>query len=302
MAEEVLAAPVSATRFAAGLRHFVFEVTSAQGGAVVARVSRREDIDVAQDALYWSELLRPLGIPLPEVLHADMTMARHPFPFMILERLPGRDLGFVVDRLARDELRSLARRLAEVLAIVTDLPPGRGYGFAPRMEGPFPDDSWKGSVAALLSSSRRRIRDAGIVSEHYADRVESAADGFTDYFTRVPPTPFLHDITTKNVIVDGARLSGIVDIDDLCFGDPLFLVGLIRMALEASGNSTVYADAWVDALRPDTEQRAVLDFYTALFCLAFMSELGHRLNRAEAERVEEAYVERLQGLLDRYLA
>ena len=301
MAEEVLAKPARVERFPTGLKHFVFEATSGWGDAVVVRISRREDVGVALDSVYWSDRLRPLGVPLPKLLYADMSMARHPFPFVILERLPGRDLGYVVDRLAHDELCSLARRLADVLAIVTDLPPGRGYGFAPRMDGPFPDDSWKGSVAALLSGSRKRIRDADIVSEHHADRVETVLDSFTTYFAGVQPTPFLHDITTKNVIIDGSRLSGIVDVDDLCFGDPLFLVGLIRMALEGSGNSTVYADAWVDVLRPDDERRAALDFYTALFCLTFMSELGRRFNRAKAEPFEKAYVERLQGILDRYL-
>ena len=49
-------------------------------------------------------------------------------------------------------------------------------------------------------------------------------------------------------------------------------------------------------------QSSALDFYTALFCLDFMGELGHRFNRPEAEPVDRAYVERLQGLLDRYLA
>ena len=35
------------------------------------------------------------------------------------------------------------------------------------------------------------------------------------------PVPFLHDTTTKNVIVTPeGSFSGIVDVDDLCFGDP----------------------------------------------------------------------------------
>ena len=283
------------------MKHFVFEATSGQGGVVVVRISCREDVGVARDSLYWSEQLRPLGIPLPKLLHADMTMQRHAFPFVILERLPGRDLSFMVDSLSHNELRGLAWRLARVQAIVTDLPPGRGYGFAPRMEGPFSHVSWKDSIAASLSRSRKRIRDAGIVSEHHIDRVEAASDCLTTYFASVQPTPFLHDITTKNVIIDTTRLSGIVDVDDLCFGDPLFLVGLIRMALLANGHDALYADAWVDVLRPNKEQRAALDFYTASFCVDFMGELGHRFNRTEVAPVEKAYVERLRGLLDRYL-
>ncbi len=256
---------------------------------------------MARDSLYWLDLLRPLGIPLPKRLHADMTMARHSFLFTILERLPGCDLGYAVNRLSHDDLRDLARRLAGLQATATELPSGRGYGFSPRMEGPFPHLSWKDFIATSLSRYRRRIQVPGIVSEYHNDRVDAAADRLVAYFAGVRPTPFLHDITTKNVIIDGTRLSGIVDVDDLCFGDPLFLVGLIRMALLANGHNAVYADTWVEVLRLDKEQSAALDFYTALFCLNFMGELGYQFNRAEEAPVEKPYVERLRSLLDRYL-
>jgi aminoglycoside phosphotransferase (APT) family kinase protein len=229
-------------------------------------------------------------------------MEHHPFPFVILERLPGSDLGFVVDRLSHDELRSLARRLAGLQATVTNLPPGRGYGFSPRMEGPFLHASWGDAIAASLSRSRMRIHRAGIVDEDHVDRVQAASHTLEAYFARVSPTPFLHDITTKNVIIDGARLSGILDVDDLCFGDPLFLVGLIRIALQANDHAMIYADAWIEMLRPDEQQRVALNFYSALFCVDFMGELGHRFNRAEVASVEKTYVERLRALLDHYLS
>ena len=50
-----------------------------------------------------------------------------------------------------------------------------------------------------------------------------------------PPIPFLHDTTTKNVIVtpEGA-FSGIVDVDDLCFGDPRYVVALTLPSLTAA--------------------------------------------------------------------
>src|SRR5262249_43979250 len=94
---------------------------------------------------------------------------------------------------------------------------------------------------------------------------------------------------------DGARLSGIVDVDDLCFGDPLLLVALIRMALLAHARAATYFDCWVEILRPDAEQRAAIDLYTLQFCLDFMSELGTRFNRTEA-RVDPAYLARLRTL------
>ena len=103
-------------------------------------------------------------------------------------------------------------------------------------------------------------------------------------------------------MIEGACLTGIVDVDDLCFGDPLFLVGLIRVALLANAHSPAYANAWIDVLRPNREEREALNFYTAMFCLDFMGELGHTFHRAESAPVEKAYVERLKGLLNCHLA
>jgi hypothetical protein len=48
-------------------------------------------------------------------------------------------------------------------------------------------------------------------------------------FDRIAPTPFLHDTTTKNVIVTSeGHFSGIVDVDDLCLGDPRYPAALTQ--------------------------------------------------------------------------
>src|SRR5262249_27831106 len=124
----------------------------------------------------------------------------------------------------------------------------------------------------------------------------AATESFGPYLEQVAPTPFLHDITTKNVIVHDGRLSGIVDVDDLCFGDPLWLIALIRMALFAHAHDPVYLDEWLDVVRLDREQAAALDFYTLVHCVGFLSELGQRFNRAEPALVELGYLVRLQTL------
>ena len=73
MAEELLDGAVRITRFPTGLTHFVFEAECTRSNKVVVRISRRENADVARDALYLSARLRPLGVPLPSVLHAGGT-------------------------------------------------------------------------------------------------------------------------------------------------------------------------------------------------------------------------------------
>ena len=303
VASDVLGVPAErVARFPTGRRHFVYDVRLADGRCVVVRISRRDDIEAARGATYWSSLLRPKGVPLPVLLHSDVSLQRWAFPVMVLERLPGDDLGMIYQRLGRRQLRALAERLVSIQAIVAALPPGRGYGFVTSYDCEFPHADWGAVVAALLARSRARIRAAAIVNEGVVDAVEAAAERFAGYFSRIAPVPFLHDITTKNVIVHEGRLSGIVDVDDLCFGDPLLLLALVRMALLAHGLDPAYFEQWLDIVRPDAEQAAAIDLYTALYCIDFMGELGQRFNLAASASVDAAYLARLRMLLRRLSA
>ena len=112
----------------------------------------------------------------------------------------------------------------------------------------------------------------------------------------VPPLPFLDDLTTKNVLVDGGRLSGVVDVDVVCFGDPLATLALTRASLAATGSSSDYVEAWLDALAPDDRRRRDFDLLTAVFCLDIASEHGVVFNRDEPSVVDHHRGERLLAL------
>jgi hypothetical protein len=150
-------------------------------------------------------------------------------------------------------------------------------------------------IEASLARSRCRIEAAGLVSLDSVDRVASRARQFLSYFSRVRPKPFLDDATTKNVLVHTGRLSGIVDVDWLCFGDSLFTIALTRAALLASADDTEYTDHWCNVLALTTEQHHAVRFYTALFCVDFMSEFGQRFNQGvqQLDRERLARLERL---------
>jgi aminoglycoside phosphotransferase (APT) family kinase protein len=132
-------------------------------------------------------------------------------------------------------------------------------------------------------------------------RVERSAERLARYLARVRPTALLDDTTTKNVIVNEGRVSGIVDVDLICFGDPLFPVALTRTALVNAGQDQDYVDCWCELLALSAEQHSVLNFYTALFCVDFLGELGHRFNREGPIPVDAGRPERLLGLLDEQL-
>ena len=290
----------SIRRFGTGSSHFVYDVVTTDAQHLVVRLSRARDLASATGSVFWSDRLRPLGVPLPRILHADLTLRHVPYPVTVLDRLPGTDLGNVIQALTSAQLWALACALHRHQIRIGAQHWGTGYGFAPDPGRP-PHTSWDAVLRAELRRTLARIRAARVVDPDLADPVRRALDRAC-WVRDIPPTPFLHDITTKNVIIDSGRLSGIVDVDDLCFGDPLYLPALMRMALAAHDRPMTYYEHWLALIGPDRAQRRALDLYAAIHALGFLAELGQVFNRARAARVNPAYRARLLHILRRFTA
>jgi aminoglycoside phosphotransferase len=87
--------------------HYVYEVCFPSGPTVVVRIASEEGRHAMRDSVRLSRLLRPRGVPLPEIV---VEQADGPVPFVVLERLPGVDLGPRLATLSREELLRIADR------------------------------------------------------------------------------------------------------------------------------------------------------------------------------------------------
>lgn len=276
-----------------GLAHWVYDVRFADGTSVVVRLTKNEHRQLFAGAVHWSKELRPLGIPLPAMLeHGE----HRGLPYLVLERLAGDDLGAVYAKLTSAQRDGIARDMSRLQQLVATLPEGQGYGSASLPRGPFVP-TWRAYLDDMLSTSRARIEAAGLVSPNVVDRVAQASIALDDYFAAIRPTPFLDDATTKNVLVYEGQLSGIVDVDELGFGDPLLTIGLTRASLLAAGRDCEYTDFWCGALALSAEQYEAVSFYSTLFWVVFMSEQGQCFNRG-IEPTDQALIARLTHLLD----
>ncbi|HVH06787.1 MAG TPA: hypothetical protein VNE71_12390 [Myxococcota bacterium] len=286
-------------RFPAGLAHWVYDVALASGRALVVRIGGALARPMFAAAARLSGELRPLGVPLPELLAAGDADGR---PYLILERLPGTDLRFVYRALARAEKDALAERVADAQARVARRPEGRGFGYAAHPDGPFSHGSWTDVIRASLARSRGRVADVRAPEIAAMPRLERAVERLALGLDAVRPTPFLDDTTTKNVIVDRGALSGIVDVDWLGYGDPLLPIALTRAALLSEELDTDYVDAWCRHARPDAAASPLLRLYTAVFCADFLSEAGQAFNRDRPHAIADDHARRLAAILDDQLA
>ncbi len=217
--------------------------------------------------------LRSLGAPVPQILFEDLS---DPWPWIILERLPGVDLGQVIDQLSINQLTEIAARVASAQRTAAQIGCGAGFGYAARPEAA-PHARWSAVLDDNLSRSRRRIASAGLFDLEIVSKVEEFAQARRAALDALPAIPFLHDTTTKNVLVtsDGS-FSGIVDVDDLCFGDPRYAPALTLAVLRGYGGPTAYIDAWMAAAEHRDDQ--IFQLYVAMFLVDLMAEHGHRFN------------------------
>lgn len=288
--------PKAVLRFATGIGHWVYDVRTSTGDAFVVRVGTPDQAPDFAGAVHWSHELRPRGVPLPRLLASG---EHERFPYVILARLPGSDLGAVYDTLDLEQKQAIASAVFDAQNRVLALGEGAGYGYL-RLPSDPGRASWRAVIDDSIGRSRSRIEAAKSLAPEVCERVARRADALDGYFSRVRPTPFLDDATTKNVLVHHGALSGIVDVDWLCFGDPLLTIGLTRASLRSAQRDSFYTDHWMALTQPSSERLAALRFYTALFYLDFMSELGLRFNR-DTPTITPDEVERLKLLLDEEL-
>lgn len=270
--------PMEVHRFATGTSHYVFEALFPNWSPIVVRIGSHAARPEMEGAIHLSGLLRSRGVPLPEILAHGIN---DELPWLALERLPGTDLGAVISGLNGAQLERIAANVASAQAITALTAPasvGR-FGYATRPDQA-PCSTWSEVIEASLNRSRQRIISARLFDPAMVDAVHSAMAAHRVEIDRIEPIPFLHDTTTKNVIVtQNGVFSGIVDVDDLCFGDPRYPAALTLAVLLAYGGPVEYVSAWLrNAGKPDD---ATFRFYVSLFLLDLMAEHGQAFNGNE---------------------
>ena len=129
----------------------------------------------------------------------------------------------------------------------------------------------------IIFLDHENVSRPGLFDVSAVDAIEKMVSAARAELDALPPIPFLHDTTTKNVIVtpEGA-FSGIVDVDDLCFGDPRYAIALTLAALTAFGGPVQYVDAWMKLAHHRDDR--IFRLYVTLFIVDFMSEHGQEFN------------------------
>lgn len=288
---------LSSIRMTTGDQYFVFDIKTENSDYVI-RMTDANHKSKFNSAIYWQNKLLPLGIPLAKFIKTDLEGMYSQFPALLMLRLPGNDLINVYSDLTDLDKRNLAKEIVKIQAAATTLPEGLGYGITDSYDQIPEDKSWYDFLMNRLQLFKDIITKTAIFDANKITKVISIAKDMEEELRAIRSVPFLWDASERNVIVHNGMISGIVDVDDMCFGDPLLVLGLTFTALENEGYDTVYTDYWAEALYLDKKAKLRLEFYRLFYAVVFMRK--HSMTTTNCQKVN-FNVQRLENIFQQSL-
>jgi hypothetical protein len=243
----------------------IFQAELADGRVVAVRVSPHSSTFAFTS--HNLDVLRQLGLPVSTVLASGTRGANG--SFVILDWIPGRDLQFEFAQLNAAQATHIAGTVADWQRRVASLPKSNGFGWAP-IGGHAACARWTDLFGA---PSTETPLDSAPRLEHLRHRLRLARRSFEPYFATLHPTCFLDDLTTRNVIVERGVLRGLIDVDFVCYGDPLMAVGttLAHIAADVGEAGRFYGEELVRCSAASTQEQRAIHFYSALWITAFLA-------------------------------
>jgi len=261
--------PLTATHMAFGHNSITYDVALPNRNVIVRT---NLDAKVFAKTEYNLTILTRLGLPVPRVLVTDLTKNNYPFAYMLLEKIPGRDLRYGLGNMTPTQMTRVAEQIVFFQRQVATLPIGKGFGYVPIGEqGPF--SSWLDLVQFEMN---RVVNNADIpVLDEWKVQLNHLLRKYKSYLEQLQPVCFLDDVTTKNVIVLHGELQGLIDFDCVCYGDPLWTIGLTKTAIvsEVGIKALFYVEELCRIGQLTIEQRRIVDLYAAIHALNFIQRL-----------------------------
>ncbi len=249
--------PNDSKRCAVGQGNYVYAVQYEDHTYIVRCSTEKGAYDMT---VHWLSLLSEIELPVPKIVDSGHLDG---FDYLILSYIEGVDLGEIYPSLTPAEKKQIARELVAIQNKVSSLPIKAAEHW-----------SWRGVVLELLDRAKERILQNGFFDIEKVERLRREIGSLSQYFEAVQPLPYLDDISTKNLLICQGALSGIVDIDEMGFGDTLSYVALTYMALLNEEYDTDYVEYILAEMKPNAAEKRAFLFYTLVFCVDFMGERG----------------------------
>ncbi len=224
--------------------------------------------------------LKKLGINVPDILAQDYSRTMIPLAYQIQSKIEGQDLGVVITALTDVQLRVLAKEIVTIFnKIKTIAPIDNKFGIIGGGGENEISDSWTQRMRIWIDESIARGKQTGVIDDVIMALLEKLYATYKSYFDSVKPITYFGDISSKNVMIDNAVLSGLVDLDGLTQGDSLEAIGRIKLSWYGTHYGVFYTNAIMDGMNFGQKQRKLVTMYALLNQISWMCENGIQFNQ-----------------------
>jgi aminoglycoside phosphotransferase (APT) family kinase protein len=241
-------------------------------------------------------LFHSLGLKVPQILAEDFSKKLIPHPYQVLSRLPGKDLGQVIEGLTESELDGVAKEVATILTSLKSLPTDGTFGCV-RIPASTMFASWTDCIRARIAAAIKRNTNPEVLSNELIELVLELFEKKEPYLSQVKSTFFYDDMGSKNVLVDNGVFSGLVDLDFISYGDPLDGLGSIKASWPDSGKGSAYLEKLMAHLELGIFDRQMVNTYAVFHRFFWLSEMGRKYNANTNTDINWDEVKRSQAII-----
>ena len=279
--------PQNIIRFSTGLANRVYKVEFPEESYVL-RISESGSYD---DAISYLKTLKEIGVPVPSVI-ANGTDR---FDYMIISFVEGGELGSIYQTLTREDKNQVAK---EIVAMQEKVAALSTEDFKITVDSNW---SWINRISAILAEAEKNISEKGYFITKRVNLLRGELENLREYLPSVKPTPYLDDISTKNLFIKDGHISGIIDVDEIGYGDVLDYVAMTNVALLNEGYDTDYVDFILDEMKINEDEKRAFLFYSLMYCTVFMGERGQTFENGATVAVNDQIIDRLNSIYEKLL-
>ncbi|WP_195907876.1 phosphotransferase family protein [Microbacterium gorillae] len=159
------------------------------------------------------------GLPVPRLHHVDTTMSLVDAPWFTMSRIPGRNLGEVMDEKTLTPVDEAAR-IRELGVLNRRLNDIRGPGFG--HVGGVLHETWRGAFSLLIADLLGDAVRAGVDLGVEPGRITAVVDAHGAALDVIRTPRFVAwDLWPGNALAEEGRITGLVDHERALWGDPL---------------------------------------------------------------------------------
>lgn len=231
-------------------------------------------------------ILKEAGVVVPEILAEDYSKKDVPYSYQFMSKLPGKDLGVVIENLTEEQLKIIAKEISDIFNKVATITASEKFGL---VWGDFTEfsDSWTERMKIWMDETVERGEKTEVLDKKMQSILFDLYEENRDYFDQVKPKMYLGDICSKNVMINDGIFSGIVDLDGMTQGDPLEAIGRIKASWPGTKHGEIYTNAIMNEQNLNQEQRKMVLVYALLNRIAWACENGVQFNQNTKAEVDK---------------